>query len=116
MDYRKYYRETLKIEEDISSFDIHHIDFNRENNTLYNLVLLPRKLHHSYHFRLSGVQNIEIVLEPKSVIDCGGGLNDFTMNNLYSFISVWREVCKWVDYRNYLLGHIPNIHNIKLGE
>ena len=30
------------------------------------------------------------------------------------FISIWYECQKYVDYRDYLLGFIPNIHNIEV--
>lgn len=30
-------------------FDIHHIDFNRDNNDPKNLLMLPSELHHRYH-------------------------------------------------------------------
>lgn len=47
-DYRKYYKEYYGI-----SFghplDVHHIDCNRENNNIDNLLLIPSKSHQALH-------------------------------------------------------------------
>ena len=43
-DYRLKYKRYYNIDYD-SSFDIHHIDINHENNDIKNLLLLPRSLH-----------------------------------------------------------------------
>lgn len=32
-----------------NGFDVHHIDFNRDNNDPQNLLMLPSELHHRYH-------------------------------------------------------------------
>lgn len=52
MDYRKFYEETLglvlKKEE-----EVHHLDRNRGNNKIINLVAIPRKLHKQYHLCLT---------------------------------------------------------------
>ena len=48
MNYRKYYREKLEVNLD-SSFVVHHIDGNRQNNDILNLVALPKRLHLKYH-------------------------------------------------------------------
>jgi len=48
MNYRKLYEEyhNLKIPKD---WDIHHIDADRENNKIDNLIMLPSKLHQALH-------------------------------------------------------------------
>ena len=48
-DYRKYYAQYYNIQWDSSLFDVHHIDRNRDNNDIRNLVLLPRELHKELH-------------------------------------------------------------------
>ncbi len=48
-DYRKYYAQYYNIQWDSSLFDVHHIDRNRDNNDIRNLVLLPKKLHKELH-------------------------------------------------------------------
>lgn len=48
MNYRKKYKDYFKIHFG-SEYDIHHIDFNHENNDIDNLLLLPKKLHRKLH-------------------------------------------------------------------
>lgn len=56
IEYRlKYEHLTGCVIED--DFDIHHIDFNRENNNIKNLVALPKKLHKEYHKTLNKLNN-----------------------------------------------------------
>jgi len=49
-DYEKYYG--IKIPD---GFIIHHIDGNRKNNDINNLLMLPSKLHSKYHFYLNSL-------------------------------------------------------------
>ena len=48
INYRKLYEEhhNLKIPKD---WEIHHIDANRDNNKLKNLIMLPKQLHRALH-------------------------------------------------------------------
>lgn len=48
MDYRRYYKQRYGIEFG-SDYEIHHIDMNRSNNDIKNLILLPKELHHKIH-------------------------------------------------------------------
>lgn len=48
-DYRKYYALFYGIQWDSKVFDVHHIDRNRDNNDIHNLVLLPKELHIELH-------------------------------------------------------------------
>lgn len=48
MDYRKKYKDCFKIQFG-KEYDIHHIDFNHENNDIENLLLLPNDLHQRLH-------------------------------------------------------------------
>ena len=45
---RRIYCNHYQVEDD-RSFDIHHIDFNHENDDISNLVMIPRELHRKYH-------------------------------------------------------------------
>lgn len=55
-NYRKYYAEYYSISFD-SSYHIHHIDLNKDNNDISNLILLPSKLHTRYHYILKVINN-----------------------------------------------------------
>ena len=56
MNYRKFYEEKTGIKTSKEE-DIHHLDCNRENNDIYNLIKIPRKLHKQYHFYLRVVKD-----------------------------------------------------------
>ena len=55
-NYKKIYEDYFGIKWDPKQFEIHHLDMNRENNNISNLVLLPKKLHKEYHRLVSLVQ------------------------------------------------------------
>lgn len=48
-NYRQYYKEYYGIEFG-KEFSVHHIDMNRDNNDISNLLLIPKELHHRLHF------------------------------------------------------------------
>lgn len=48
INYRKYYIESLRINLD-KSFEVHHIDRDRSNNSLMNLVAIPKEFHIKVH-------------------------------------------------------------------
>lgn len=49
VDYRQLYKEHYGLEFG-SDMEVHHIDFDRSNNDINNLLLLPSSLHSKYHF------------------------------------------------------------------
>lgn len=53
INYREIYCRHYGIADPGPDFDIHHIDFNRENNNVENLIMLPKRLHHQYHFAIN---------------------------------------------------------------
>lgn len=57
-NYRKIYENKtgLKIP---SNWHIHHIDGNKKNNRLNNLVALPKSLHCKYHSHINSIQEIK---------------------------------------------------------
>ena len=95
-------------------FDLHHIDGNRSNNAIENLLLLPRKLHNDYHNIKNNIKHLEIDCEIRSILDIGNKYYEYIFNLHEQLHSVLRECNKWADYKEYLLGNIPNIHNINL--
>ena len=52
VDYRQLYKDYYGIEFG-RDMVVHHIDFDRTNNNIDNLLLLPAKLHAKYHFTYS---------------------------------------------------------------
>lgn len=49
VDYRQLYKDHYGLEFG-NDMAVHHIDFDRSNNSIDNLLLLPRSLHSKYHF------------------------------------------------------------------
>lgn len=58
VDYRKLYKEHYNIEFG-PDMVVHHIDFDRTNNSINNLLLLPSRLHAKYHLVLSMLVGID---------------------------------------------------------
>lgn len=113
---RKYKKEVCEIPK---GFDVHHLDENRENNDIDNLLMLPKKLHQKYHKVLIAVQmanNNGVCEQIYPSNHFGSGLNKYIEREIIAFNEVYYECKKWADYKEYLLGNLPNIHNIELYE
>ena len=111
-DYREIWIE--KFGEIPEGFDIHHMDENRKNNE--NLLMLPHDIHSLWHMVKNELHKYEpnlIEYEIKSVLDSGTRCNELVFTNFAKFIPVYYECSKWKDYKNFLLGNLPNIHKIK---
>ena len=70
MDYRKFYKQYYGINFD-EEMAVHHCDFDRSNNSIDNLLLMPADLHHRYHFLINSLGRNEqgaIIFSAK--IDC----------------------------------------------
>ena len=96
------------------NFDIHHIDNNKYNNNINNLLMLPKKLHNDYHKITYEIKDLKISCEIKSVIDSGNRYNEYLFNLHKQLYITLKECNKWADYKQFLLGNIPNIHNINM--
>lgn len=53
-DYREKYKRFYNIEFG-AEYVVHHIDLDRTNNDISNLLLLPRELHAKYHLILNAI-------------------------------------------------------------
>lgn len=115
MNYRKKYKQHYGI--DFSSdYVVHHIDLDRSNNEIKNLLLLPKKLHARYHFCLSSMRahggsgykfTVDGSIKPMA-------FESWYLNTFDMFAETLIECAKWYDYKLYLDGYIPNIHGITL--
>ena len=116
MNYRKKFKEYYGIEFS-SDFEVHHIDLNRENNDISNLMILPKKLHHQYHMYLNGTAKANDDVFKRSFSakihsnEAGVSYEQIMFEGL---IETLKECAKWADYKMYLDGKLPNIHNIAL--
>lgn len=58
-NYKKIYTENMNgLKWDSNLFEIHHIDLNHNNNDFDNLVLLPKKLHKSFHVAYAHINTL----------------------------------------------------------
>lgn len=92
-NYRQYYKEYYGIEfgEDYS---VHHIDMNRDNNNISNLLLLPKKLHNRLHFTynifkesIKDYEDISSLFNPM--------FSDFNVSCAKKYFETIIEVRKW---------------------
>ena len=109
-DYRSMYKKYFNIDFG-KDFEVHHIDFNRANNDINNLVLLPKKLHKRCHFYYGRIYNRTFDFSITTTLNRG---NDYLYHEIDEFLNILYECNQWYDYKRYLMGQIPNIHNIKI--
>lgn len=103
-NYRKLYKEYYGIEFD-NNFEVHHIDFNHNNNEISNLVLLPKKLHRQYHFYLTAINYCEDKSTIKIDSKIKGNLanmNNYKIRMFQEFLPILHECNEWYDKKYYL--------------
>lgn len=102
-DYRLKYKRYYGIDFD-KDFDVHHIDGDRNNNDINNLLVLPSKLHHQLHAHYNGlVLSFLDGFNLKNVVR----LNNYALNDFTKLAEIAEEVAKWYkwkqcNYDNYL--------------
>lgn len=105
-DYNKLYKNYYNIgfgEE----YVIHHIDENRKNNNISNLILLPRELHAEYH--TCGSRHIfELEIYGKSLFF--DTLHGF--NNLKEYYILAEKLKPWIAFKESL--DIAKLSNTQL--
>ena len=104
-NYRQKYKNYYGINFD-NNFVVHHLDGNRENNNINNLLLLPKRLHNSYHFHKDIITSIPI---PTQI--CGNSLHNqiYYLNALNKFLNIIEQCNEWYDFKMYLEGEFPYI-------
>ena len=107
-DYRKFYCQQVGKQYDSNKFDIHHINMNRKDNRIENLVALPKKLHRQYHF----YKRVKDSTSEYDLDYIGGTEEELymdyfrekTLDAYQKFFAVIHECTKWVEERNELLN------------
>lgn len=97
-DYRKFYARYYGITWDSSRFEVHHIDGNRDNNDIYNLILLPKELHQRLHM----CRYFDLGRYETQILQIG--MSDQHTDDLEQLFVVLEECRRWaalraVDYR-----------------
>ena len=99
IDYRKLYKEYYNIEFS-NLYEIHHIDRNRENNSIENLILLPKELHSKYHKTFPPI--VEYLVIP-SEINLSSNL---ALHEAEYALGIMKEINKWVFLK---INHYKNM-------
>lgn len=95
---------------------IHHIDGDPMNNDINNLVCLTPEVHTQLHRAANAIYKQSLTLEPNGICYGGQGYNAFLMGEFNKFM-VWYDIAQiFVNYRDFLLGRIPNIENTSYDE
>lgn len=110
MDYRSIYEKATGVVLPLS-FDVHHIDGNRDNNDIMNLVALPKELHHQYHQTSTFLRDGYFERLIGQCPPMGRAYNITLIKEQVKAVEIWEKCQRWVDHRNYLLKLFPNIHN-----
>lgn len=91
-NYRQYYKDYYGIEFG-SDMAIHHIDFDRSNNSIDNLIMLPIGLHSKYHLCINALGGVDGELSIDGKIDLHG--NASKASALHNLADVLNEIDKW---------------------
>lgn len=112
--YRKAYQGVIGFKWNTSDFDIHHLNQDRTDNRISNLVLLPRALHRKYHLYASmSMKYIGTILEAR--INCSNNFDasvkrekkrlGVPLNALRSFISLRKQIWFFIKIKQLLIGY-----------
>lgn len=98
MDYRKFYKQYYGINFGLE-MAVHHCDFDRSNNDIDNLLLMPADLHHRYHFLINSLNRSEQGIINFSVkIDCNNPYG-YQADILKKLGKTLTEIEKWKEYK-----------------
>lgn len=97
-DYRKYYKEYYGITFD-KDLEIHHLDWDRSNNDISNLLLIPKATHEKFHFACNAISSaLSKYGSPKDLhLDPNGHTYDVQMAQLY--FSAIEDMDTWNVYK-----------------
>lgn len=107
---KKFYEEQTQWKIPNKYFHIHHIDSDRNNNDISNLVALPMQTHLRYHGLFQRyLSSLRLHLEDRTFVQhkCGDLTSPEQIDN---FIAMMQEVKEryidyysWIEFRNFLL-------------
>lgn len=115
MNYRKFYEEETG-ETIPEGYEIHHIDHDRKNNDIDNLVALPKKLHRRYHYYRNKLLSDLDRMPIEEIIPFNTTFGDIvfyhchkTVEILSKYIEICRTVSGFIVKRDIMIyGSIEN--------
>ena len=102
-DYRLKYKRYFGIEFG-KEYVIHHIDFDRSNNDISNLLLLPKELHSKYHMIINAISISPEKPKADGFIDVKLSNTNITHYNVKMFELLPETIAecnKWLEYKRY---------------
>lgn len=100
-NYRLKYKRYYNIEFS-GSYDIHHIDFDRKNNDISNLLLLPKELHAKYHLLINELGGVDKCGNIHCSVYINLCVSNFNAPILEQLGAVLQDINKWVIYKQQL--------------
>ena len=98
LKYKRYYGIDLG-----NDYDVHHIDFDRTNNDIKNLLLLPKELHNHYHLLINGLcENGQF--NKTGLVDfklSNPIITDYSISLLKHLDECITECKKWINLKRY---------------
>lgn len=94
-DYRKKYKRHYGVEFG-KEFVVHHIDGDRSNNDIENLMLMPRDIHSEYHMAKSQVENMGSVILDTKLGSRYDQMRSMELFYIERFLSVLEKTDEWV--------------------
>jgi hypothetical protein len=117
MDYRKLYKEFYEIEFP-TSMEVHHINGDREDNSIHNLLLLPKDTHNKMHYCNGLMDGIDMSVREMAKraynLACKYGGQSYDLMAINEFSEVMLECTAWgllkhLEYRKPSGEKITNI-------
>lgn len=99
LNYRKVYKSETGIVWDTKKYDVHHIDENRRNNNIGNLVLLPKKIHKQYHY----FSSLMLARYNFNILSNYFFPNDYECYEIQKYIDLKCSIFKFIQLRNDIL-------------
>lgn len=102
MNYRKFYEKETgkKVPE---WFEIHHIDENRNNNSIENLVAIPFELHNKIHLCIT---KDSVDLSFPNRIDVWMWYAEYLSYEIRKWKTIYNEFIEWLYFREFLLWKV----------
>lgn len=114
-NYRLKYKRYYKIDFG-SEYAIHHIDFNRKNNDISNLLLLPNDLHSKYHTYKSQFDAITENGLCLKLDYSSGMLLNMQLSYLDDLLKVLKDIDYWVELKYLVDNGYQKYENIIKGD
>ena len=98
-NYRQYYKEYYGIDFG-KDMDVHHLDFNRDNNNIDNLLLIPKEVHNKFHLCCTLASAIKDYCSPQKLILKNSG-SPYEVQMIKNYFDAIEEMEKWNSFKYY---------------